>query len=68
MALDRAVLFRSVTFEPFERLALGAVPVEQLLGVRPDVLDDLHDRGVPTRVYVPCGPDWLRRLAESLGS
>lgn len=53
-------------------LALGAVPVEQLFGVRPDVLDDLHDRGVPTRVYVPYGPDWfrywLRRLAESRGA
>lgn len=41
-------------------LALGTVPVEQLLGVRPEVLDDLHDRGVPTRVYVPYGPDWFR--------
>jgi len=28
----------------------GTVPVEQLLGVRPDVLGDLHKRGVPTRV------------------
>lgn len=53
-------------------LALGSVPVEQLLGVRPDVLDQLRQREVPTRVYVPYGPDWfrywLRRLAESRGA
>jgi len=53
-------------------LALGPVPVEQLLGVRPDVLDRLRDRGVHTRAYVPYGPDWfrywLRRLAESRGA
>jgi proline dehydrogenase len=53
-------------------LALGAVPVEQLLGVRADVLDLLHDRGIATRVYVPYGPDWfrywLRRVAESRGA
>ena len=53
-------------------LALGPVPVEQLLGVRPAVLDDLRERDVPTRVYVPYGPDWfrywLRRLAESRGA
>jgi proline dehydrogenase len=52
-------------------LAHGSVSVEQLLGVRPDALDALHDRGVPTRVYVPYGPDWFRywfrRLAESRG-
>jgi proline dehydrogenase len=46
--------------------------VEQLLGVRPQALDELHDRGVPTRVYVPYGPDWfrywMRRLAESRGA
>lgn len=51
---------------------LGPVPVEQLLGVRPDVLDDLVSRGVPVRVYVPFGNDWfrywMRRLAESRGS
>jgi proline dehydrogenase len=50
----------------------GPVPVEQLLGVRPEALDELHDRGVPTRVYVPYGPDWfrywMRRLAESRGA
>jgi proline dehydrogenase len=53
-------------------LAHGAVSVEQLLGVRPEALDDLHDRGVPTRVYVPYGADWFRywtrRLAESRGA
>ncbi|MQA74763.1 MAG: proline dehydrogenase [Solirubrobacterales bacterium] len=53
-------------------LALGPVPVEQLLGVRPEVLDQLREREVPTRVYVPYGPDWfrywLRRVAESRGA
>jgi proline dehydrogenase len=53
-------------------MALGPTPVEQLLGVRPDSLQDLHDRGVPTRVYVPYGTEWfrywMRRLAESRGS
>ena len=53
-------------------LAHGSVPVEQLLGVRPETLDELHDRGVPTRVYVPYGADWFRywarRLAESRGN
>jgi proline dehydrogenase len=53
-------------------LAHGAVPVEQLLGVRPEALDELHNRGVPTRAYVPYGPDWfrywMRRLAESRGA
>jgi proline dehydrogenase len=53
-------------------LAHGSVTVEQLLGVRPEALDELHDRGVPTRVYVPYGADWfrywMRRLAESRGA
>src|SRR3954453_18430017 len=53
-------------------LAHGSVPVEQLLGVRPEALDELRDRGVPTRVYIPYGPDWfrywLRRLTESRGA
>ncbi len=53
-------------------LARGAVPVEQLFGVRPEALDQLKERGVPTRVYVPYGPDWfrywLRRVAESRGA
>ncbi len=53
-------------------LALGPIPVEQLLGVRPDVLEDLHQRGVATRIYVPYGQDWfrywMRRLAESRGA
>ncbi|WP_344211396.1 proline dehydrogenase family protein [Kribbella sancticallisti] len=53
-------------------LSLGPVPVEQLLGVRPEVLDDLHARDIPTRVYIPYGPDWfrywLRRVAESRGA
>jgi proline dehydrogenase len=53
-------------------LAHGPLPVEQLFGVRPEILDELHIRGVPTRVYVPYGPDWyrywLRRVAESRGA
>jgi proline dehydrogenase len=53
-------------------LAHGALPVEQLLGVRPETLDELHRRGVATRVYVPYGADWfrywLRRVAESRGA
>jgi proline dehydrogenase len=53
-------------------LAHGPRTVEQLLGVRPEVLDDLRARGIPTRVYVPYGPDWyrywLRRVAESRGA
>jgi len=53
-------------------LAHGSVPVEQLLGVRPDSFDELHERGVHTRVYVPYGPEWfrcwMRRLAESRGA
>jgi proline dehydrogenase len=53
-------------------LAHGSVQVEQLLGVRPEALDELHDRGVPTRVYVPYGADWFRywarRVAESRGA
>jgi proline dehydrogenase len=52
-------------------LACGPVPVEQLLGVRPDALPELRARGVSTRIYVPFGPEWfrywLRRLAESRG-
>jgi proline dehydrogenase len=53
-------------------LAHGSVQVEQLLGVRPQALDELRDRGVPTRIYVPYGADWfrywMRRLAESRGA
>lgn len=53
-------------------LALGPRPVEQLLGVRPEVLKQLHARDVPTRVYTPYGADWfrywMRRLAESRGA
>jgi len=41
-------------------LVLGPVPVEQLLGVRLATLQELKARGVPTRVYVPYGPDWFR--------
>lgn len=46
--------------------------MEQLLGVRPELLDELRDGDVLTRVFVPYGPDWfrywLRRLAESRGA
>jgi proline dehydrogenase len=52
--------------------ALGPRPVEQLLGVRPAILDELVARGIPVRVYVPFGNDWfrywMRRLAESRGA
>jgi proline dehydrogenase len=41
-------------------LSLGPRPVEQLLGVRPDMLDELAGRGVPVRVYVPFGREWFR--------
>lgn len=51
--------------------ALGPVPVEQLLGVRPEALDHLLARGVPVRVYIPFGDNWfrywMRRVAESRG-
>jgi proline dehydrogenase len=50
-------------------LSRGPVTVEQSLGVRPEVLAQLRDRGIPTRVYLPYGPDWfrywLRLVAES---
>jgi proline dehydrogenase len=53
-------------------LAHGPTPVEQLFGVRSEVLDELHTRGIPTRVYLPYGPNWyrywLRRVAESRGA
>jgi proline dehydrogenase len=53
-------------------LAHGPLRVEQLHGVRPEVLDELHARGIPTRVYVPYGPNWyrywMRRVAESRGA
>ena len=53
-------------------LAEPTAAVEQLLGVRTDVLAELHDRGCRTRVYVPYGPDWFRywarRVAESRGA
>ena len=56
-----------------EALLLGGAPgVEQLLGVRPDVLDELAQRAIPTRVYVPYGQSWfrywMRRVAESRGA
>ncbi|MBV9943438.1 MAG: proline dehydrogenase family protein [Solirubrobacterales bacterium] len=53
-------------------LAHGPLSVEQLLGVRPEILDELGARGIPTRIYLPYGPDWyrywLRRVAESRGA
>ncbi|MGH2945143.1 MAG: proline dehydrogenase family protein [Solirubrobacteraceae bacterium] len=53
-------------------LAHGPVAVEQLLGVRPEVLNELRARAVPTRVYVPYGRNWfrywLRLVAESRGA
>ncbi len=42
--------------------------VQMLYGVRRDLQEKLRDRGLPVRVYVPCGREWyryfLRRLAE----
>jgi proline dehydrogenase len=53
-------------------LAGADATVEQLFGVRPDVLGELHGRGIATRVYLPYGPDWFRywarRVAESRGA
>lgn len=53
-------------------LAGADTTVEQLFGVRPDVLAELHERGIATRVYLPYGPDWFRywarRVAESRGA
>ncbi|NIJ14634.1 proline dehydrogenase [Saccharomonospora amisosensis] len=52
--------------------AHGPLPVEQLLGVRPDMVTDLVARDVPVRVYVPFGGNWfrywMRRVAESRGA
>jgi proline dehydrogenase len=46
--------------------------MEHLLGMRPEVLDDLARRAVPTRVHLPYGPNWfrcwMRRVAESRGA
>ena len=40
--------------------------------MRSDALEELRDRSIPTRVYVPFGGDWfrywMRRLAESRGA
>ena len=73
---ERGVPFALATHDGVLReallLALGPRPVEQLLGVRPDVLAGLVARGVPVRVYVPFGRDWfrywMRRVAESRGA
>ena len=70
------VTFSVATHDPTLReallLALGALPIEMLLGVREADARDLVDRGVPVRCYVPYGLDWfrywLRRLAESQGT
>jgi proline dehydrogenase len=52
--------------------AIGPVPVEMLLGVRPDDARDLRARGVPVRLYVPFGNGWfrywMRRVAEAQGA
>jgi proline dehydrogenase len=52
--------------------ALGPVTVEHLLGVRPEVVDELVARGIPVRVYIPFGHNWfrywMRRVAESRGA
>ena len=52
--------------------AFGAIPVEMLLGVRSEDATELHDRGVPVRLYVPFGNGWfryaMRRVAEAQGA
>lgn len=52
--------------------AHGPIFVEQLYGVRPDLVDELLGRGVSVRVYVPYGAHWfrywMRRVAESRGA
>ena len=73
---ERGAAWSMATHDARMREALllphGPLPVEQLLGVRPEALDELRGRGVPTRVYVPYGADWfrywLRRVAESRGA
>ena len=53
-------------------LAGADAAVEQLFGVRPDVLGELGARAIATRVYLPYGPAWFRywarRVAESRGA
>ncbi len=53
-------------------LTLRPVPVEQLLGVRADVLDGLRERGVSTRAFHALRPRLVpllaHRLAESRGA
>ena len=73
---DRGATWSLATHDGRLREALlrahGPVTVEQLLGVRPQALRDLHRRAVPTRVYVPYGHHWfrywMRRVAESRGA
>ena len=50
-----------------------ARPLEHLFGVRPEGASaSCTPAACPTRVYVPCGPDWFRywarRVAESRGA
>ena len=61
----------------FRQLFIQGTPAEIAQEVRRlrdgrSILDDLRARGVPTRVYLPYGPDWfrywLRRVAESRGA
>jgi proline dehydrogenase len=70
------VAFSLATHDPRVReallLALGALPIEMLLGVREADARGLVGRGLAVRCYVPYGRDWfrywLRRLAESQGT
>ena len=52
--------------------AAGRTPVEHLLGVRPEITEQLVSHDVPVRVYVPFGDQWfrywMRRIAESRGA
>jgi proline dehydrogenase len=73
---ERGVPWSAATHDGRLREALlhadPSLTIEQLLGVRRDVLDRLADRSVSTRVYVPYGADWfrywMRRVAESRGA
>lgn len=74
--VEAGAAFSVATHDPVLREAVVALrrslPVEMLLGVRPDDARALAARGVPVRLYVPYGPGWfrywLRRAAESRGA
>jgi hypothetical protein len=69
---ERAAWRSASRYVASKSLGGALATVEQLLGVRPEALDELHEHGAPTRVYVPYGADWfrywMRRLVESRGA